>query len=64
MDKRYGSRYSGALPGLLDPSLAVGHAEAHARHAGMFLDAVSQGLRMRRNPELGSLLFAGDSTTG
>ena len=29
---------------LFDLSLAVGHAEAHAGHAGMFLDAVGQGL--------------------
>src|SRR6266571_3970463 len=53
-------RYSVALPGPFDLSLAVGHAEAHPRHAGMFLDAVRQRLRMRGNPELGVFRGAND----
>src|SRR5437016_8103522 len=40
--------------------LTIGHAEAHARHAGMFLDAVRQRLRMRGNPELDVFRCAND----
>src|SRR5437899_12204087 len=43
-----------------DLSLTVGHAEAHPRHAGVFLDPVRQGLRMRGNPELDVFRCAND----
>src|SRR6267142_5511205 len=43
-----------------DLSLTVGHAEAHPRHAGVFLDPVRQGLRMRGNPELNVFQYAND----
>ena len=58
-DKRYGSRYSGALTSPFDLRLTVGHAEAHAQHAGMFLEAVRQRLRMRGSPELGHTYLQG-----
>lgn len=51
---------SGAFLGRHDLRLAVGHAEAHAGHAGMFLDAIGQGLRMGGNPELGVFRGAND----
>src|ERR1700758_440853 len=54
------SPYSDALPGPFDLSLTVGHPEAHARHAGMFLNPVRQRLRMRGNPELGMCRGAND----
>ena len=58
--KRCGSPCSGALPGAFDLGLPVGHAQPHPRHAGMFLDAVRQRLRMRGNPELDVFRCAND----
>ena len=56
-----GKRFGVGIRAFLgDLSLAVGHAEPHARDAGMFLDAVRQGLRMRGNPELSVFRGAND----
>lgn len=53
-------REPGALPSPHDLRLPIGHTEPHARHAGMFLDPVRQGLRMRGNPELSVFRGAND----
>ena len=58
--KHSGSPCSGTLPDPFHLGLTIGHAEAHARHAGMFLDAFRQRLRMRGNPELDVFRCAND----